>query len=235
MLALSQFMTVNTGSAVQTVSVGVQQLAVGGDHALQRVISKDPGAVTVTSPSASGKAKLVVESDLTYLPVEDGSHVAPASAGFVVTRDIAILDPTGAPSKKQLLDKSGQTIALNVGDVVEDSVEIVNPVERHHVAIVIPLAAGNEPLNPTLATAPPEATPSAEPTLAPAYTAFLDDQVAYFYETLPKGTFSFHFREKASVPGHFIQPAAYAQAMYEDGVNANGVGAMVVIERPAAK
>ena len=62
--------------------------------------------------------------------------------------------------------------------------------------------------------------------------AFLDDQVAYFYETLPKGTFSFHFRGKASVPGHFIQPAAYAQAMYDDAVNANGAGAMVAIDRP---
>jgi uncharacterized protein YfaS (alpha-2-macroglobulin family) len=86
-----------------------------------------------------------------------------------------------------------------------------------------------------LATAPPEATPSAEPTLKPAYTAFLDDQVTYFYETLPKGTFSFHFRGKASTPGKFIQPAAYAQLMYDDGVNANGAGALVTIERPAAK
>lgn len=237
LLALTRFMSVDTGAAVQSVSVGLpggaQTISVGGDHALQRVISKDPGAVTVTSATASDKQKLIVQSDLTYLPAEDGSHVAPASAGFVVTRNIARLDPTGAPSKKQLLDKGGTTIALTVGDVVEDSVEIVNPAERHHVAIVIPLAAGIEPLNPALATAPPEATPSAEPTLTPSYTAMLDDQVAYFYETLPKGTFSFHFRGKAAVPGHFIQPAAYAQMMYDDAVNANGAGALVTIDRPA--
>lgn len=237
MLALSRFMASSTSDPVQAVSVvlpgGAQQISVGGDHALQKVIAKDAGAVTITSAGASDKQKLTVASDLTYLPVEDGSHVAPAFAGFVVTRTIAKLDPTGAPAKQQLLDKPGQTIALNVGDVVEDSVELVNPTERHHVAIVIPLAAGIEPLNPTLATAPPEATPSAEPTLAPSYMAFLDDQVAYFYETLPKGTFSFHFRGKAGVPGHFIQPAAYAQAMYDDAVNANGAGAMVVIDRPA--
>jgi uncharacterized protein YfaS (alpha-2-macroglobulin family) len=238
MLALGQFMSVNTGTATQSVSVampaGTQQISVGGEHALQRIIGKDAGAVTISAAGASETQKIAVQSDLTYLPVEDGSHVAPASAGFVVTRDVAKLDPSGAPAKKQLLDHPSLTIALGVGDVVEDSVEIVNPAERHHVAIVIPLAAGMEPLNPTLATAPPEATPSAEPTLAPAYTAFLDDQVAYFYETLPKGTFSFHFRSKAGVPGHFIQPAAYAQAMYDDAVNANGAGAMVVIDRPAA-
>ena len=164
--------------------------------------------------------------------MEDGSHVAPASAGFVVTRDIAKLDPTGAPAKRTLLDQPGKVITLAVGDVVEDSLDVVNPVERHHVAIVIPLAAGMEPLDPGLATAPPEATPSAEPTLAPSYTAFLDDQVAYFYETLPQGTFSFHFRSKASTPGRFIQPAAYAQMMYDDAVNANGAGAIVAVDRP---
>jgi uncharacterized protein YfaS (alpha-2-macroglobulin family) len=235
MLALSQFMAGTTSDPVQTVAVGAQSLSVGGDHPLVQMIAKDSGAMTVTAATATDKQPLTVESDLTYLPVEDGSHVAPTSAGFVVTRQIDRLDPAGAPSAKLVLDQPGKTVALTVGDVVEDSVEIVNPAERHHVAIVIPLAAGIEPLNPTLATAPPEATPSAEPTLKPAYTAFLDDQVTYFYETLPKGTFSFHFRGKASTPGKFIQPAAYAQLMYDDGVNANGAGALVTIERPAAK
>jgi uncharacterized protein YfaS (alpha-2-macroglobulin family) len=113
--------------------------------------------------------------------------------------------------------------------VVEDSAEIVNPEDRHHVAVVIPLAAGMEPLNPELATAPPEATPSAPPTLKPTFVAFLDDQIAYFYETLPKGTYDFHFREKANVPGSFIQPGAYAEMMYNEAVNGNGAGAMVTI------
>ena len=235
MLALAKFMSGTTSDPVQTVSVGAQQVQVGGANPLSQVIGKDSAAVTVTAAGATDKQKVTVQNDLTYLPVEDGSHVAPASAGFVVTRRIDRLDPSGAPSAKLLLDQAGKTVALTVGDVIEDSVEIVNPSERHHVAIVVPLAAGIEPLNPTLATAPPEATPSAEPTLTPSYMAFLDDQVTYFYETLPKGTYSFHFRGKASVPGKFIQPAAYAQLMYDDGVNANGAGALVTIERAAAK
>ena len=40
------------------------------------------------------------------------------------------------------------TLALAVGDVVEDHVQVVNPKDRHYVAIVVPLAAGVEPLNP---------------------------------------------------------------------------------------
>ena len=126
--------------------------------------------------------------------------MAAAANGFVVTRDSALVDPSGAPPKHVKLEKPGTEIKLSVGDTVEDSLEVVNPSDRYHVAIVIPLAAGMEPLNPTLKTAPPEATPSAEPTLAPSYVAFLDDEVRYFYDTLPKGTYAFHFRSKASVP-----------------------------------
>ena len=78
------------------------------------------------------------------------------------------------------------------------------------MAVVIALAAGMEPLNPALATAPPVARPSQAPTLAPTYVAFLDDSVQYFYETLPKGTFRFAFRSRATVPGRFIAPPASA-------------------------
>jgi uncharacterized protein YfaS (alpha-2-macroglobulin family) len=235
MLALSQVMTGDSGTPVQHVALagagGSRQVDVGAGHPLQRVDLADPTALTVTTPSASAQHPLTVQSDVTYMPAADGSRVAPTSAGFVVTRDEAALDPTGAPAKRLLLDQPGKEIDLKVGDVVEDSLSVVNPVERHHVAIVVPLAAGMEPLNPNLKTAPPEATPSADPTLAPSYVAFLDDQVAYFYETLPAGTFSFHFRARASTPGRFIQPAAYAQMMYDDKVNANGAGAVVRIDR----
>ena len=101
--------------------------------------------------------------------------------------------------------------------------------DRAHVAIVIPIAAGMEPLNPALATAPPEAKASGETTLAPSYVAFLDDRVAYFYDTLPKGSYQFAFRTKAHIAGTFIQPAAYAEMMYDGSVNGNSSGAMISI------
>jgi uncharacterized protein YfaS (alpha-2-macroglobulin family) len=89
-------------------------------------------------------------------------------------------------------------------------------------------------MDPTLATSPPEAIPSAQPTLAPSYVAFLDDRVSYFYDTLPAGTYDFYFRTKASVPGRFIQPAAQAVMMYNDAVTGNGAGAVVEITAPTA-
>jgi uncharacterized protein YfaS (alpha-2-macroglobulin family) len=212
---------------LQPASLGLAKLS--GKDKLQRFSTTDTGRVFVTAASATADHPIVVQSELTYLPVEDGSHVKPESNGFVVSRTIDRIDPTGAPSKKLRLDQPGTEIALDAGEVIEDSAEIVNPEQRYHVAVVIPLAAGMEPLNPDLATAPPEATPSAPPTLKPTFVAFLDDQIAYFYDELPKGTYDFHFREKANVPGKFIQPAAYTEMMYNESVNGNGAGAMVTI------
>jgi hypothetical protein len=58
------------------------------------------------------------------------------------------------------LTKPGSALRLTVGDVVEDHVEVITNSNHNYVAVVVPLAAGLEPLNPKLATAPPEATPS---------------------------------------------------------------------------
>src|SRR5580658_6786808 len=233
LLALARFAAGDTGTPAQPVALtlpgGPQQASLGGDHPLQRYVLRDGGAVSVTATAATDEHPVTVESDLVWLPLADGSAVVPAAAGLVVTRDSALVDPTGAPAKHVKLDKAGIEIKLTVGDTVEDSLEVVNPVDRYHVAIAIPLAAGMEPLNPGLQTAPPEATPSAEPTRPPSYVAFLDDEVQYFYDFLPKGSYQFHFRSKAAVPGRFIQPAARAGLMYDDAVAGNGAGAAVVI------
>ncbi|HVJ55263.1 MAG TPA: alpha-2-macroglobulin family protein [Aliidongia sp.] len=233
LLALTRFIKADTGVPPQQVALALpasaQQIALGGDHPVQRMVLRDGGTVSVTAASATAEHPVSVESDLTWMPTEDGSHVAPVANGFVVTRESALIDPTGAPPKRTKLDQPGTPLKLKVGDVVEDSVEIVNPADRYQVAITIPLAAGMEPLNPALNTAPPEATPSAEPTLKPSYVAFLDDEVAYFYDSLPKGTYAFHFRAKASEAGRYIQPAAKAAMMYDDAVAGKGAGAIVEI------
>ena len=110
--------------------------------------------------------------------------------------------------------------------------EVVNPEERHYVAVVVPLAAGVEPLNPRLATAPPEARPSGALTLAPSYTAYLDDRAAFYYDTLPAGTYHFYFRTRAVTPGSFIQPPATAEMMYDAAVRGGSNGAVVRVSAP---
>ena len=238
LLALTGYLKSDTGAAPQSVNVtlpgGPQTLALSGKQPLQRVVTTDGGAAQVTAAGATAANPVSVQDDLTWLPEADGSTVAPAANGFVVTRESDLIDLSGAPPTRTLLSQAGITLHYNVGDVIEDHLEVVNPQERHYVAITVPLAAGMEPMDPALATAPPEATPSAPPTLAPSYVAFLDDRVSYYYDTLPAGTFDFYFRTKASVPGRFIQPAPQAVMMYKDSVSGNGAGAVVQIDAPAA-
>jgi hypothetical protein len=184
---------------------------------------------------AGGASPVVVRTETTYVPQADGSTTRPESHGFVVSRAYARLRPsdlsTGAPPERRSLEEPGTAIELSVADIVEDHTQVVNPTTRHYVAVVVPLAAGMEPLNPNLATAPPEARPSKSLTLPPTYVAFLDDHVAFYYDELPAGTYDFYFRTRATTPGSFVQPSAFAEMMYDSAVTGQSAGARVRIER----
>nr|HPQ41579.1 hypothetical protein [bacterium] len=106
----------------------------------------------------------------------------------------------------------------------------VNPEDRSYVAIRIPLAAGMEPMNPALSTAPPEAQPDGENTLSPDYMELRDDYAAYYYNRLPRGTYHIYFRTRASFTGRFTQPPASAGMMYDTAVTGATPGVYVEIE-----
>lgn len=177
-----------------------------------------------------GKQPVILRAETSYVPAADGSHIAPKAEGFVVTRELLRFHKLDEPAVRTTLSAPGTVVDFAVGDVVEDHVQLVNPKDRNYVAVVVPLAAGMEPLNPNLAIAPPEAAPSGSITLKPSYAAYLDDRVAFYYNTLPRGTYDFYFRAKATVPGSFTQPAAQAEMMYDGAVRGNSAGARVKIQ-----
>src|SRR6202043_2787016 len=176
--------------------------------------------------SAPAARPVVVRVDTSYLPAADGSQVAPAAAGFVVSRELLAVRGENLPPERLPLAAPGTTVHFTAGDVVEEHVQVVNPKDRHFVAVAVPLAAGMEPLNPSLATAPPEPKPRGTLSLRPTYAAYLDDEVTFYYDTLPKGTFDFYFRTRATTEGTFLQPAARAEAM-------NGAAAAAAVQAPA--
>jgi len=205
-----------------------QNIRLNDDQRLVKTVTTKTDAGFVNY--ASGDKTVVVRNETRYIPQTDGSHVEPLAQGFVVTRELFQVLTGDQPMQRNELDKPAKVISLSVGDVIEDHVQIVNAVDRTYVAVVVPLAAGLEILNPHLATAPPEAKPKGNLTLSPSYAAYLDDQVAFYYDSLPKGNYDFYFRTRASIPGSFIQPAAYAQMMYQDAVNGNSSGARIEIK-----
>jgi uncharacterized protein YfaS (alpha-2-macroglobulin family) len=84
-------------------------------------------------------------------------------------------------------------------------------------------------MNPNLATSPKEARPSGILTLEPDYALYEDDQVTFYYDTLPKGTYDFYFRLKTTFEGSFVHPAAKAELMYKQPVYGNSNGTRIVI------
>ena len=108
-------------------------------------------------------------------------------AGQVQTRpeanEIILINSHDGASCYQLVCGTFRFVCHNgmvVGDVVEEHVQVVNPQERHYVAVVVPLAAGMEPLNPALETAPPEAKP----------VLVLTNSARAFFESRQARTFS---------------------------------------------
>jgi hypothetical protein len=240
LLALGELLTPPyAGSTPHALEVklgggAAQKVSLGPDSPVSYLVGTgeaDGGAGSVTAGPGAGAKPVLVRVETRYLPAGDGAQVSATSNGFVVSREMVKQLAGGAPAERVPIAEPGKTVRFAIGDVTEEHVRIVNPKDRHFVAIVVPLAAGLEPLNPALATAPPEARPSSGPTLKPTYVAFLDDQVAYYYNTLPKGTFDFYFRTRATIEGTFIQPAARAEMMYDGAVTGTSAGARIEVVR----
>lgn len=234
LLALSELLKPPyAGSGSHAVEVrfgngGPRALALGPQASVNAVIVTDGGAGNVIHQTGE-KGPVLVRVETTYLPAGDGAQEAAKANGFVVSREILRVRGEDVPPERTPIAEPGKKHAFSVGDVVEDHVRVVNPKDRNFVAIVVPLAAGMEPLNPSLATAPPEAKTEGSLTLEPSYVAFLDDQVAFYYDTLPKGTYDFYFRTRAQIEGSYVQPAARAEMMYDGTVEGTSPGARIEV------
>jgi len=174
---------------------------------------------------------LYLREEISFINLKDGSYTSSEFNGFAVTRNLIRVGTDSKPDEKMELNKPGLIKNFKVGNIIEEHIEIVCPETRHFVAVVVPLAAGMEPLNPILKTAPPEAKPKGQNTMNSTYTLFSDNSITYYYNTLPLGTYHFYFRTRAQIPGLFTQPPAYAEKMYDQTVNGNGNGAKINISK----
>jgi len=237
--ALSDFLTASSSSADARQHVSVlldgksQNLEVGGETRIINLygVQADAARVTVLDKDKSPAQQPVsMRVESRYLPKADGSQIAPQARGFALQREWLKLIDSDKPLQRLAIDQAGQQLKLNVGDIIEEHVEVVNAENSTYVAIAVPIAAGMEPMNPNLATAPAEAKPRGAITLTPTYADYADDQVVFYYDSLPMGNYHFYFRTRASIKGNYIQPPAYAELMYHEAVNGNSAGARVIID-----
>ena len=169
-----------------------------------------------------------VRLTLDYMPAASGDQVPGKNEGFVVERQIQIIQGEDEPPVVRPVT-AGEAVEIDMGTIVEEHIRVVNPEVRHYVAVAAPFAAGFEPMNPNLATAPKAAKPAGTMTQEPAYAQYQDDQVIFYYDTLPKGTYDFYFRLRASIAGSFVHPPAKVEMMYRETVRGRSDGTRIVI------
>ncbi|MBR0655761.1 alpha-2-macroglobulin [Plastoroseomonas arctica] len=188
---------------------------------------------TVNSAGASrvenqGGVPVLVLAERRYLPVQPGAEAPAVQDGFVLTRTLFRVPPGAGPLERLAPGPDG-AIRLVIGDIVEEVAEWVNPEDRVHVALTMPMAAGMEPLNPALATAPVEATPSTGARTQPDWVAYGDDRLSAVFTTLPRGNHRIALRMRATIAGSFTQPPGEVEMLYRAGVHGASAGLRLVI------
>ncbi len=179
-----------------------------------------------------GDGRLYYRLGLRYAP--DDLQLDPRDEGFVVDRVYEAVDDPGDVTR----DPDG-TWRIKAGASVRVRLTMVADARRTHVALIDPLPAGLEPVNPALAvsqTTPPEESGEISP-----YRWFWgwnwfehqnlrDDRAEAFTSYLPGGTYEYSYVARATTPGDFVVPPARAEEVYAPEVFGRSGSAKVIVE-----
>ncbi len=162
----------------------------------------------------------------------DAAEVDARDRGVVIDRRFA-LDQNGRPAIVS---------GAQVGDVISVTVTIIAPTDLFHLLVEVPIPAGTEPIDPSLANAAdamfgmPELTQLPEDeqnwwrNWTPSYTDIRDDKVALFATFLSAGTYEYTFTVRAAISGEYRVLPAYAEQMYFPDVWGRSSGATFTVE-----
>jgi uncharacterized protein YfaS (alpha-2-macroglobulin family) len=215
--------------AIVQLSTG-QRIALGGEQRVARLQLQQDAPVTATVRGVPVAARVAYS----YLPDGPGDRVQPLSQGFLLARGSTLYRADGTQQPRRE-DKAGEVLRLAQGDLLEIDAQVTTDEDRNFAAVVVPFAAGLEPLNPALENARADAKPSQEDSIAATYVQRLDDEVRYYFDRLPKGTHTFRFRVRAASEGSFVHPAPWAELMYQQETRGRGEGQRVVVTGPHQK
>ena len=182
--------------------------------------------------SHEGEGRLYYRLGLRTAP--DDLRLDPRDEGFVVQRTYeAVGDPADVTR-----DPDG-TWRIAPGAEVRVRLVMVADSRRVNMALVDPLPAGLEPVNPALAAAPalppaPEEDDGAVDRIGWFPTWFdhqnlRDDRVEAFSGWLPAGTWTYDYIARATTPGTFVVPPAHAEEIYTPEVFGRSATDTVVV------
>jgi uncharacterized protein YfaS (alpha-2-macroglobulin family) len=166
----------------------------------------------------------------------------PADYGFVVQRSY---EPIDKPD--DLKRDADGTWRIKAGARIRVRVKMIAPTRRYHVALVDPLPAGFETLNPELAVTgklPSQVQQAVVELGSPSYGMdrymwnpvwfehqnFRDERTEAFSSLLWDGIYNYSYVVRATTPGVFIVPPAKAEEMYHPETFGRGGTDRVIIE-----
>jgi alpha-2-macroglobulin len=165
--------------------------------------------------SKDGAGRLYYRIGLRYVPAD--LTLDALDRGFVVDR---VYEAVDKPSDVQR-DADG-TWRIKAGAKVRVKLTMVAESQRTFVALIDPLPAGLEALNPALAVTPPTVGDSGDSTVSEKWwwgtwydhQQFRDDRSEAFTTYLSAGVYDYSYIARATTPGSFVVPPTRAEEMY---------------------
>lgn len=178
-----------------------------------------------------GPGRLYFRIGMQYAP--EDLKPPPADHGFSVRRTY---EPVDEPDDVRR-DPDG-TWHVKAGAKVRVRLGMVAPGRRYHVALVDPIPAGFEPMNPSLAvtgTVPADPKQDVSPTWWWSrawyeHQNMRDERVEAFTSLLYEGVYDYSYVACATTPGSFVVPPPKAEEMYAPETFGRGAGDRVIVE-----
>jgi len=182
--------------------------------------------------SNEGDGRLYYRLGLRYAPTD--LDLPPYEAGFAVERTYEAVDDPEDVWK----DEDG-VWHMRAGSRVRVRLRLVAPSRRYHVALIDPLPAGLESMNPALAVTGsiPQDTES-QPTYRYWWWRWTwyehqnlrDDRTEAFASLLWSGIHTYTYVARATTPGRYVVPPAKAEEMYSPEVFGRSATEKVIVE-----
>ncbi len=192
----------------------------------------DPGGTQDLVVAKEGPGRMYYRLGLRYVPRD--LRLEPADRGFEVSRVYEAVDDSGDVRQ----DDDG-TWHLRSGARVRVRVELIAPSRRTHVALVDPLPAGLEPLNPDLAvTGSVPQDPKAQEANRYWWWAstwwehdnLRDERVEAYTTLLWPGVHTYSYVATATTPGRYVAGPPRAEEMYHPETFGRGGTDLVWVE-----
>jgi uncharacterized protein YfaS (alpha-2-macroglobulin family) len=184
--------------------------------------------------SKEGDGRLYYRLGLSYAPVD--LSLPPVDMGFVVQRRYEAVD-----DPDDVYQDSEGVWHIKAGARVRVRITMVADNRRYHVALVDPLPAGLEIVNPALAVSGSIPQDPSNPDYGARYgwwwrwswyehENLRDECAEAFTSLLWEGVYEYTYIARATTPGTFMVPPAKAEEMYSPEVFGRSSGDRVVVE-----